>query len=180
MGQRLAAFLRGVNVGGNKRIDMASLRRVLEQLGLKEVGTVLQSGNAVFTLDRGDARKLGARIEGAIESEFGFTPKVITRTLHELERAMADDPLTDVAKDPARHLVGFLLGRPSKTQAAQAEAESTSHDLVRVGGDHLYMWCPEGISRSPLFKVNFDRILGTPVTMRNWNTVTKVSDLLRS
>jgi uncharacterized protein (DUF1697 family) len=47
-----------------------------------------------------------------------------------------------------------------------------------VIGQHLYMWCPAGISASPLFKVDFDRVLGTTVTTRNWNTATKILQLL--
>ncbi|HET7522742.1 MAG TPA: hypothetical protein VFJ79_01220, partial [Acidimicrobiales bacterium] len=92
----------------------------------------------------------------------------------------AADPLGDVATDPARHLLGFLGEPPTKASILAAESKSTGQDLVRVIGSHLYMWCPQGISRSPLFKVNFDRVLGTPVTMRNRNTLAKVVDRLGS
>ena len=177
---RFAAFLRGVNVGGNKKIDMATLRHLLEDAGMTRVATVLQSGNAVFDYGGPERAALAARIEAAIETGFGFSPTVLIRSLRELERAVAADPLGEMATDPARHLLGFLGEPPAKASIRAAESESTGDDLVRVIGSHLYMWCPNGISRSPLFKVNFDRVLGTPVTMRNWNTVAKVVDLLRS
>jgi len=177
---RFAAFLRGVNVGGNKKIDMATLRHLLEDAGMTRVATVLQSGNAVFDYGGPERAALAARIEAAIETGFGFSPTVLIRSLRELERAVAADPLGEMATDPARHLLGFLGESPTKASIRAAESESTGDDLVRVIGSHLYMWCPNGISRSPLFKVNFDRVLGTPVTMRNWNTVAKVVDLLRS
>lgn len=177
---RFAAFLRGVNVGGNKKIDMATLRHVLEDAGMTRVTTVLQSGNAVFDCDGPKDAALARRIEVAIEARFGFSPTVLLRSLRELERAIAADPLQEVAADPARHLLGFLGEPPTKASIRAAESESTGDDLVRIIGSHLYMWCPNGISRSPLFKVNFDRVLDTPVTMRNRNTVAKVVDLLRS
>ena len=180
MGVRFAAFLRGVNVGGNKKIDMATLRHVLEDAGMTRVATVLQSGNAVFDYDGPESAALATRVEAAIEAGFGFSPTVLLRSLRELERAIAADPLGEVATDPARHLLGFLREPPTKASILAAESESTGDDLVRVVGSHLYMWCPHGISRSPLFKVNFDRVLGTPVTMRNRNTVAKVADLLGS
>ena len=45
---RFVALLRGVNVGGNKRVPMAELRVALEALGYTNVRTLLNSGNAVF------------------------------------------------------------------------------------------------------------------------------------
>ena len=180
MDHRLAVFLRGVNVGGKKKIDMATLREVLEGAGMRNVRTLLQSGNAVFVYGGPDTKALAARIEAALQDRFGFAPSVLVRSLPELEQAMTRDPLEAVATDPARHLIGFLRDAPPKKAIASAESESTDEDLVRVVGRHLYMWCPYGISRSPLFKVNFDRILGTPVTMRNRNTVAKMAELLRS
>lgn len=180
VGVRFAAFLRGVNVGGNKKIDMATLRHVLDDAGMTRVATVLQSGNAVFDYDGPTRAALATRIEAAIEAGFGFSPTVLVRSLRDLERAIAADPLGELATDPARHLLGFLGGPPTKKSILAAESKSTGEDMVRVIGSHLYMWCPKGISRSPLFKVDFDRVLGTPVTMRNRNTVAKVVDLLRS
>ena len=169
-----------MNVGGNKKIDMAALRRVLEAAGLADVRTLLQSGNAVFRTDGTDAAGLAAMIESAIESEFAFAPRVFIRTVRELEQAVSDDPLGDVATDPSRHFIGFLLAAPSKDAAAAAAGKSTGGDLVQVVGSHLYMWCPGGIGRSPMARVDFEKILGSPVTLRNTNTVGKVIEVMRS
>ena len=46
---RYAALLRGINVGGNKKIPMAALRELMQGLGYADVVTHLQSGNAVFS-----------------------------------------------------------------------------------------------------------------------------------
>jgi uncharacterized protein (DUF1697 family) len=177
--RRIAAFLRGVNVGGNQKLDMPTLRQLLGDLGFSDVRTYLQSGNAVFSYGASKQDELATRIEGAIEKQFGFAPRVLLRTAAQLDEAIASDPLIDVATDPSKHLVGFLIDSPSASAAKQAEAQSSGNDLIRVVGSHLYMWCPGGVSRSPLFKVNFDKLLGTTVSMRNWNTVMKVAGLLR-
>jgi len=42
------AFLRGINVGGHKKIPMAQLRASLSKAGLEHVQTYIQSGNVVF------------------------------------------------------------------------------------------------------------------------------------
>ena len=52
-------------------------------------------------------------------------------------------------------------------------------DLLRIEGRHVYMWCPAGLSASPFFKMDFDRLLGVSVTAGNWRTVTKLDELLR-
>ena len=179
MAYRVAAFVKGINVGGNQKVEMATFRGLLEDLGLSEVRTLLQSGNAVFGCKASQRASLAPRIEDVIESRFGFRPSVVLRSAEEIDRAMADDPFAATATDPSRHLVGFLRDAPAAGAARAAQEQSVGDDLVRVAGSHLYIWCPSGISRSPLFRVSLDRVLGTPVTMRNWNTVTKVAELLR-
>jgi uncharacterized protein (DUF1697 family) len=178
MSQAVAAFLKGVNVGGNKRIDMEGLRRAVAEVGCSNVRTHLQSGNVMFTCNRRDLDALAGDIEGAIERAYGFTSKVVLRDAKSLTAAIKADPLADIASNPSRHLIGFLADAPARKAARAAEDASTNTDLVSVVGRHLYMWCPAGISASPLFKINFDRLLGTTVTMRNWNTVTTAARIL--
>ncbi len=178
MTKAIAAFLKGVNVGGNKKIDMQGLRMAISGVGCGNVRTHLQSGNAVFTSPAVDLGDLADQIEEAIKAEYGFTSKVILREAKGLVAAIDADPLAQMATNPSRHLIGFLAELPAANAAAAAESASTKDDLVKVIGQHLYMWCPNGISASPLFKVNFDRILGTTVTMRNFNTARKVAQML--
>ena len=178
MTRAIAAFLKGVNVGGNKKIDMQGLRVAISETGAENVRTYLQSGNAVFTSDAKDLTDLADRIEEAIRGEYGFTSKVVLREAKGLNAAIDADPLASVATNPSRHLIGFLAELPARKAVGAAESASTKDDLVKVMGQHLYMWCPNGISASPLFKVNFDRLLGTTVTMRNFNTASKVAQML--
>jgi len=88
MATRYIAFLRAVNVGG-RSMKMADLRVCLEDLGLRDVGTVIQSGNAYFDAGRGSRAALVARIEVAIGSRFGFEVPTILRTCDEVEATLA-------------------------------------------------------------------------------------------
>jgi uncharacterized protein (DUF1697 family) len=176
---RVVALLRGVNIGGHK-IDMAHLRRLLSNLGFEDVQTYLQSGNAVFTTEGDAGTGLTDKLEEAIEAEFGFACRVILRDAVQLAACMADDPLLPIAIDPSRHLVGFLSGPPVGEGARELMAADYGADRLHIGRDHLYMWCPNGVSKSPFFKINFDRSLGVAVTARNWNTVTKLAGMLGS
>jgi uncharacterized protein (DUF1697 family) len=69
---RVAALLRGINVGGHKKVEMARLRRLIGDLGYGQVRTHLQSGNAVFDCPAGEVKSVAARLESAIVAEFGF------------------------------------------------------------------------------------------------------------
>ena len=60
------ALLRGINVGKAKRIAMADLRALLEDLGHTDVVTLLNSGNVVFRSGRKIPAKIAAEIAAAI------------------------------------------------------------------------------------------------------------------
>ena len=49
------ALLRGINVGTAKRVAMADLRDIVEDLGHDDVRTVLNSGNVVFEVVKDSA-----------------------------------------------------------------------------------------------------------------------------
>ena len=71
------SLLRGVNVGGNRKVKMDALRELYESLGLGAVETFIQSGNVVFSSAARDAGKLAGRISAAIEKRFGFPCEVV-------------------------------------------------------------------------------------------------------
>lgn len=171
------AFLRGINVGGNKPIKMADLRKVAEGLGLDGVQTVLQSGNLLFTADESDPAPLAARLEEAIEAEWGFHSEVIPRTAAELRDAIARNPFAgrdDV--DPRRLLIMFLTGAPGGDAAADLAALDTDGEEMVLDGTELYLHYPDGIGRSKLTGARLERSLGTNGTARNLNTLTRVLD----
>ena len=83
------ALLRGINVGGGNRLPMRDLVALLEGLGLEDVRTYIRSGNVVFRTPARNSAGLSRRIEDAIETGFGFRPRVMVRTLAELLRGCA-------------------------------------------------------------------------------------------
>jgi uncharacterized protein (DUF1697 family) len=177
MATRVVALLRGINVGGNKLVDMARLRLVLSDLGHADVRTYLQSGNAVFSCQPQAVAGAASQLENAIAGEFGFDCRVIVRTAAELTAAMSADPLLHLLGNPSRHLIGFLSESPRPEGVKELTSQDFGVDQLGIIDQHLYLWCPNGITGSPFGKLNFDRILGVAVTMRNWNTVTKLAAL---
>lgn len=172
---RQIVLLRGINVGAAKRIAMADLRELLTELGHTDVVTVLQSGNVVVTSQTGPKATEKA-VRAAIIERFGFDVAVLVRTSAELAAAIGADPFGAAAPDGSKHLLGFLSGPP---EAGAIDAVLDRHDdgNLRFEGGHLYLWCPNGVLKSPFASVDWKRELGVDVTMRNWNTVTKLAAL---
>ncbi len=175
---RYAALFRAVNLPAYGTLSMADLSALLERLGLRDVQTVLQSGNAVFSCPPDQADTAASQLEDAIAGEFGFACRVIVRTAPELAAAISADPLLHLVEDPSRHVLGFLSDPPLAEGVARLSDEDFGIDQLRIVDRHVYLWCPNGLMGSPFGKLNFDRVLGVAVTMRNWNTVSKLAGLL--
>jgi len=166
---RQIALLRGINVGGNKRVEMARLRSLMEELGYRDVRTYVNSGNVVFS----GARRSEKHLESAIAKTFGFEVPVVLRTRDEIGGVVQANPLRDVATDPAKHLVVFC--------GAEASTDLDPADFVpetfEVHGREVYLWAPGGIGTSPLVKLLANKPLGAKSTARNWRTVEKLLEL---
>jgi uncharacterized protein (DUF1697 family) len=171
---RWVALLRGINLGRARQVDMPRLRALLTDQGHGNVRTHLRSGNVVLDAALPE-RELAAQLSAAIEAEFGFAVPVVVRTGGELSALVADDPLGDVATDPARRLVTFLPEPPPEEKVAALPPADRGAYVVR--GRELHLWLPEGIQGTPLASWTWDRLLGVPGTSRNWNTVTRLADL---
>lgn len=179
----LIALIRGINVGPSKRVAMGDLRELLTGLGYTDVRTHLQSGNAVFST-RSKAAQVAVEIEEALAARVGVRASVVVRTAGQLAAAIAADPLGEIADNGSRHFLGFLSAEPDPARVAAvpelAGNADTAPDVVRLIDDHLYLWCPNGILKATFSKVDWDRKLGVAVTMRNWNTATKLAELAGS
>jgi uncharacterized protein (DUF1697 family) len=174
---RYIALLRGINVGGNKKVPMAQLRALLEGLGYTDVATLLQSGNAVFTSKEKNPAKLGKQIEAAIEKEFGFEVGVLLRTREELAAVVQANPLPGAEEEPSKFLVTFLSEVPEASRLEQIDPAAYLPDVFRVVGREIYARFPNGIRDSKLATVLGGTRLGVTPTARNWNTVTKLLEL---
>ncbi|MFJ9862722.1 DUF1697 domain-containing protein [Streptomyces sp. NPDC101165] len=174
-----AALLRGINVGGSKKLPMADLRALMTGLGHDGVRTHLQSGQAVFTTDRGDEEFLAAELARTIEERFGFPVDVIVRD-HTYLRAVAEACPFPAAELEAKQLHVTYFSAPV-TAERFAEIDSAVHlpEEFRLGDRCLYLYAPDGLGRSKLGEaLSRPRITkGVIATSRNWNTVLKLVEL---
>ena len=154
------ALIRGINVGGNKKLSMADLKSVCESLGYTDVRTLLNSGNVIFEAKRTNA----AEIEKALPIDV----RVIVRTPAELKKAIERNPLKG---EPNRLMIMFLEREPAGT------LEWPGPEKIHLDGAHVYLYYPDGAGTSKLSNTFIERKLGVAGTTRNLNTVTKLLEL---
>ena len=167
-------LLRGVNVAGANRLPMPEFRTLLEELGLTQVETHLQSGNAVFE-DPG-VNDLEAKIAAAMRIRFGFAPAMFFVTAADHAQIVAACPYkAEGAADPTSVHVWYLAGPATPDQALlKGLAQKERFSLTDRA---LYLHAPDGIGKSPLAD-RLERALVVPVTARNWRSVQAIAALL--
>jgi uncharacterized protein (DUF1697 family) len=172
------AMLRGINVGGHKRIKMDQLRASFEALGFESVKTYIQSGNVVFKTAKSSASGLSKRIEERILKDFGFSASVISRSSDEIERTIANNPfLKKPGIDPEKLHVTFLSEAPAPAAMKKLADLTAAPDLCHWLGKEIHFYLPNGVSNSVLMKSPVDKILAVVTTTRNWKTVNSLHQM---
>ena len=167
------ALLRGINVGGNRKVSMAELRGLAEELGLGSVRTYVASGNLVFDSDEAPAA-LEAKLERAIEGRFGFPVDVIVRTGEEWAAIAEGNPFRQEGR-AAPNLVMMAVGKeaPDDEAVSALRARASPNEKVERVGDAVWIWFGDGAGRS--------RIGTGPAkgvwTSRNWRTVQALREM---
>jgi uncharacterized protein (DUF1697 family) len=174
-----AALLRAVNLGPNNRVPMGELRSSLAALGLEDVATYVQSGNAVFRAGGRGSDGLARCIERRIAADFGLDVAVLLRTRSELERIVGANPFLDREENPVRLHVAFMDRAPARGAVAELDPERSPPDAFAVRRREIYLHFPGGSGRSKLTIGYFEKRLGVRATARNWKTVTKLLELTR-
>jgi len=174
----LVGLLRGVNIGGHHKIKMHDLRSLCAGLELADVQTHLQSGNLIFRTSERSFPKLADKIECCIERKYGFRPEVLLRTASEMREIVAGNPFASrKGIEPSKLAVVFMEDEPSAPQRQALLQMDIAPEELHVIGRQLYIYFPNGQARPKISWSQVGKILQTPTTARNWNTVTKLLEL---
>jgi len=172
------ALLRGVNVGGHKKIAMSDLRAFIADLGFDDVRSLLQSGNLVFRGGARTAAGLERLLEVEAQKHLDLRTTFFVRTAKEWKAIIAHNPFPDAAENDPSHLLVMCLKDVPHAHALKALQDAIKGpELVRAEGRHLYIVYPAGIGRSKLTIKLIEEKLSTQGTGRNWNTVLKLAAL---
>src|SRR5262245_54800762 len=168
------SMLRAVNVGGNSQIKMEALKELYESLGLRDVRTLLNSGNVLFRSSLKDRARLAKRLVQEIERRFDVRAEILLRTLPELKMLVERGPTLSARQDPSKLLVMFLDGVPDKKAQAALLKAHRGPELIEIRGPEVYLYYPNGVGRSKLTNAFLEAELGRAGTARNWNTLRKL------
>ena len=170
------AFFRGINVGGNNPLPMKELVAALENFGARKVRTYIQSGNAIFESTEKNLSYLSKQLSAEINKHRGFEPLVHILTLEALSKAIAGNPFPDATTDPSSLHLGFLSSSPKSPNLEKLSALKKDSERFLLAESVFYLHAPEGVGRSKL-AANSEKLLGVPMTDRNWKTVCKVMEM---
>jgi len=177
------SLLRGINVGGKRKILMKDLKVLYEDLGFSNIITYIQSGNVIFETDKKNNEKESALIiKKAIFKTYGYDVPVIVRSDIELKKVFTLNPfLKSIDPDISTLGVSFLEDIPSVELKKNTEVlggNIAPNDKFRIINNHIYILCAGKYSQSKLTNTFFESKLKMSVTTRNWKTVIKLIELV--
>ena len=155
---------------------MKDLVVLLEVLGARNVRTYIQSGNAVFQSAEKNASRLSRQLVAEIKKRHGFEPLVLLLGLEAIETAIAKNPFPEAEADPSSLHLGFLASTPKNPDLETLKKLKKASERFHLGDNVFYLHAPEGVGRSKL-AARTEKLLGVPMTDRNWRTVCKIREL---
>ncbi|WP_282136458.1 DUF1697 domain-containing protein [Seonamhaeicola maritimus] len=169
------ALLKGINVGGHKKVPMAELRELLTKSGFSNVRTYIQSGNIFFETLEESYNHIEKIISDAIQNHFGFEVLVLVRDHQDLRRIFDDCPFDEAKKEASYFMM--LHDAPSTDLVNTASEKIYEGEEYNIINDCIYYFSEKGFGRSK-FNVNFfERKLQTFATARNYKTMIKLMEL---
>ena len=166
------ALLRGINVGGQKKVLMAELRKLLSDSGLKEVETYIQSGNVIFKSPEEDIQKLELEIHEAIKIHFGFEVPILVKTPEDLQHVFDNCPFSEEKKTNSYFTLLYTV--PDKDLMDDVAKISYPNEAFFITNDCIYFYCSTGYGKAKYNNNFFERKLKTTATARNYKTMVKL------
>lgn len=173
------AILRGINVGGNRKILMKDLKSLCENLGWNNLKTYIQSGNLIFEANKPNP-ELELTLEKAIFDEYGFEVPVIIRTSLELQNSINKNPYYNEDSNLTQLHLTFLKVQPTHDNIEKTLSYDFEPDQFKIDEKEVFICCEGKYHKSKLSNSFFEKKLKTKATTRNWKTVLKLYELSKS
>ena len=172
------AFLRGINVGGQKIIKMEKLKEIFESLQFQNVKTYIQSGNVMFESTE-DSPDILCKIEAELESVLGYKVTSIIRTADELEKVIEQNPFS-TSECFEKQYVTFLYGEPAAEAVDRLMSYKNDVDDFCVTHREVFLLCGKGYGKTKFSNHFLESKLDVLATTRNWKTVNKILNMIRN
>ncbi len=171
------ALLRGINVGGHRKLPMKKLVAIFERHGCESVATYIQSGNVVFEAKAPLAKRIAGLVRDSIEKDFGYEVPIVMRSAAELKKALAANPFAAKEKNEKLLHVAFLSAKPTAKAAAALDPDRFAPDRFALVGREVHLHLPRGVGKTKIDNAYLERTLGVSSTMRNWRTCQKLLEM---
>jgi uncharacterized protein (DUF1697 family) len=173
------ALLRGINVGGNNMILMASLKASFEQMDFTDVSTYINSGNIIFKAKEDDARRLESDIEMMLRKEYELDCKVVVRSFADIAILIKRLPAIWNGDPEWRYNVIFLRHSIDSKKILEGLHPKPGIEKVTYLPGTL-LWCARAkdVARSAMVKLPGQKIY-QDMTVRNLNTTRKLFELMK-
>jgi uncharacterized protein (DUF1697 family) len=175
---RYVAFLRGINVSGQKLIKMEALRGHFIMPGVTNISTYIQSGNVLFDAKTNDTAALTQKIEKQLLKQLGYAVTVVTRSAEEMRAIIETNPFSEDEVNGRKLYVTLLANAPGKEEQKKLASFNTETEETRVIGKEVYL-LTAGYGDTKLSNTFIEKKLGTTATTRNWATMNKLLALMQ-
>jgi uncharacterized protein (DUF1697 family) len=171
---KFAAFLRGINVGGHKKVPMQDLKKAFEKIGFQNVKTLLNSGNVIFE----GKKELISSIPKTLEKTFGFSVESIIIPFDKIEKIVKSDPFKSIKITPKIRLyVTFLKDKTNSKLKIPYHAEDNSCLIIKLEDNFIFSVVDLEV-KGTLDAMSFlENEFGKNITTRNYNTIVKLAKL---
>ena len=176
------SLLRGINVSGQKKVNMKELKALYELLNFKHVTTYIQSGNVVFSCVEQTVDQLKVTIEAAIKKHFELDVPVLILSKQALENALLQLPFNNISikEQGSQVIFSFLSHDVSRNKIETLDSHLAPLETLAAGNNVVYLHCPNGYGKTKISNNFLEKKLNVTATSRNLKTIVKLCELSKS
>ncbi|GAB4253275.1 MAG: DUF1697 domain-containing protein [Vicingaceae bacterium] len=167
------AFLRGINVAGQKKIKMTDLKNAVRSLGVDNVFTYIQSGNVVFDAEIKNLDDFTISIEERLHEIFNEQIKVLLIEDVNLEKILQNHPMAFKGENKKTYYT-MLFSSPSKEALESLSKEAYSKEQLSIGNKVIYGFFTNGYGKAKYNNNYIEKKLKVLATTRNFNTLNNI------
>ena len=169
---KYCTFLRGVNVKGTN-MKMAEVCEVFTKAGMKDVFSVLASGNIIFSSDK-SAADLKIILEKAMSEHFNYEAFLFIKSEEEIESFWNLNPFD---KNEDLHVYTFIANKNAENilmKEFETVLKTEKEDAKIIKGNFYWQVPKESTLDSTFGKILGRKNMKDQFTSRNINTFEKI------
>jgi uncharacterized protein (DUF1697 family) len=177
--KKYIAFLRGINVGGNRKVSMGDLQKCFYDIGFTNVKTFLNSGNVFFTTDETESSSLKRRIQEKLSKTFSWDIQTIVCSQKDIRDMVEENPFRSIiVTSQTRLYVTFILEKPISKLTIPYESLEKNYTILEVFHEAVFsvLTLSEKFNTTNAMAI-LEKEFGKNIATRNWNTIVKLAAL---